>query len=812
MFNRPTVPWLNDDANQTRLWDSDRAPGLRLIVMWLGAALALLAVTVRLAQLQVVLQEDYVSGFEQTYEVLEDIPARHGRILAADGSILAGEREQYDLQINYRLIQQPADDRWLRVEATRNLDRKARKDNQKVDAEKQKVLKRREELWAAVAVLTQRQPEDLAQARQTVQNRVSRMRDEVLRQRKKRRTTDAAAPATTTLTGWESAWNHIRKELTEPPSRSMDSEPLAEELGYHTILPGVDADVKAEIEAHPERYPGLQIAVTYRRTYPQGELASHLVGTRTPMTAEDVRKRRETNPPPETLHQPGDPIGRSGLERKYDSHLRGIRGQRRLVKNRRGDIVSSEVIREPRHGQDLVLTVDVEIQRHAEQLLDQALVTVTPADTVDDQSNQRSTSQPTCPQGGCIIAIDIHTGAILTAASAPRFDLNLLTSGPTTSGATTSGATAGSSGPAVQDGTDPTTSDTTTTNSGATAGSSGPAVRDGMGATGGSSGPPVQLVSDRQRWDDLMSDPRKPLFSRATQMSLAPGSVFKVISAVAAVESGAIHPDTPFVCRGYLDRPDQHRCLIYRHYNVGHGETRLEDALCRSCNVYFFSAARRMGPQPLVDWSTRFGIGQPTGIDLPSEAKGHLPSPDESVNGQRRRWHVSDTLGLSIGQADLLVTPLQMVRAMAAIANGGLLVTPHLAGQSGPVSMSASSSVRPDFPHPEPQPIPGLHSETLDHIREGLEMVVSHPQGTGFKTVRSKDVRIAGKTGTAETNGPDHAWFAGYAPAEQPRVAFVVVLEHGGSGGKSAGPVAKNFVNRLMDLGLVTPATELVRE
>jgi penicillin-binding protein 2 len=153
-----------------------------------------------------------------------------------------------------------------------------------------------------------------------------------------------------------------------------------------------------------------------------------------------------------------------------------------------------------------------------------------------------------------------------------------------------------------------------------------------------------------------------------------------------------------------------------------------------------------------------------------------------------------------------------MVRAMAAVANGGQLVTPHLAGEVGPVSMSDSPSFRPVFSHPEPQAIEGLRSETLAHVREGLEKVVNHPGGTAFKTVHMKEIRIAGKTGTAESGAADHAWFAGYVPADRPRVAFVVVLEQGGGGGKAAGPVAKKFVSCLLDLGLVAPATSLARE
>lgn len=734
MLNRPTATWLTDDAEHSRNWDPERAPALRLAIMWVGVLLPLLAVVIRMGHLQVVVQDRYIDGFDHTKVVLEDIPTRHGRILAADGSVLAGEVERFDLQMNFRLIQQPADSDWLKRQAVRSLNQKDRKDKNKVAIEKERVLQRREELWSTVATLTQRDPQELASSRASVQNRITHMREVVLRQRETRQALSSAntAPSGKSEFGLASIWNQVRKELTEPPARRQDVV-LEEEEGYHTILVGVDGDVRAEIEANPERYPGLRIVVHSRRTYPQRELGSPLVGSRTALTSEEAQQRRRADP--EMSDRIGDPVGRSGLELQYDAHLRGTRGVLRVVKNRRGEIVSSEVIRKPQHGRDLVLTMDVEVQRKAEQLLDDALTRVTLPDAVDEELNQ-PTAAPTCPQGGCIIAIDVHSGAILAAASAPRFDLNLLTH------------------------------------------------------------------PDPEQWQDLMSDRRKPFFSRATQMALAPGSVFKILTAVAAIESGKMDPDMPVVCRGYLDRPDQHRCSIFRHFNQGHGDTRLADALCQSCNVYFFTAARRMGPQPMVDWASRFGIGRPTGVDVPSEANGNLPSADPR----------GDTLGLAIGQSKLRVTPLQIVRAMAAIANGGSLVTPHLAGEVGPISLGDSPSFRPAFSHPDPHPIEGLHGETLAHVREGLEMVVNHPRGTAFKTVHMKEVRVAGKTGTAEAGGGDHAWFAGYVPAERPRVAFVVVLEQGGSGGKSAGPVAKSFIRCLLDLGLVTPSTNLARE
>jgi len=727
-------------------WDADHRPGLRLLFMWAAMLCGMLAVGLRLAHLQLVLQSDFVDGFDQTYEIQEAIPARSGRILAVDGTVLAGEEPRYDLQVHYRLIQQTPDPRWLRSEALRQLSSRDRRQPERVSAAQQEILDRHNALWQVLARLVGRSQAELEATRKQVEQRVARIRVEVEQRRRQRVTPEPEPTGKVSGNALSRFWSSVTEELTRTPRRSFDAEPLVEEVGFHTVAADVSPEVRAEIEAHPARYPGVRIFVQSRRIYPRQDLASHLLGSRTSVTAEEVAESAETAAPAATASRPiRESRGRSGLERTYDEHLSGISGLKRMIRNRRGEVIRSEVIREPRHGRDLVVTLDVAVQQRAESLLDDALTTVTPAGAVDDQSTDSRSEQPTCPQGGCVVAMDIHSGAILAAAAAPRFDLNLL------------------------------------------------------------------IQPDPDRWQTLLDDPRKPLFPRVTHMALAPGSVFKPIVAIAGMQSGVLDPDLPVLCHGYLDRPDQHRCLIYRHHRAGHGELGLAGALCRSCNVYFFKAARAMGPQALVDWSRRFGIGEPTGIDLPSESSGHLPSPEETVKGVRRKWYPGDTLGLSIGQADLLVTPLQMVRVMAALANGGRLVTPHLASSAGPSRLGEASTLA-ELGHNETRPIPDLAPEALAHVQEGLEMVVNHPAGTAHQTVFLREVRIAGKTGTAESQGVDHAWFAGYAPAEQPRIAFVVVLEQGGSGGKAAGPLARKLVQTLAELGLIGTPTNLVQQ
>lgn len=300
----------------------------------------------------------------------------------------------------------------------------------------------------------------------------------------------------------------------------------------------------------------------------------------------------------------------------------------------------------------------------------------------------------------------------------------------------------------------------------------------------------------------VLDDPARPLFDRAVQMALPPGSVFKMISAVALLQTRAVAPGAAFECQGYLEHPDAHRCEIFAHYGRGHGELDLAGALAESCNVYFFTHAAQMGPAPLVNWAKRFGFGRPTGIDLPHEAPARLPDPRDAPPD--RPWHVDQTRALAIGQGELTATPLQVARAMAAVANGGKLVRPHLVAEPPAVQQATDDGApRSGRNLGAIQEIAEIDPGVLLSVRRGLEMVVADPRGTAHATVFDEQLPIAGKTGTAEVGEgePAHAWFAGYAPAESPRLALVIVIEHGGSGALAAGPVARRLMLRAQELG-----------
>ncbi len=740
MLNRPRHDWTPPTSSTDRGRGVDTAPSLRMLGLFVVMVLPLLGIAGRLCQLQTELQTVYIAPFSQTREVVEDLPAREGRILAADGSVLADELPSYDILLHYRWLEDPVDRGWLRRKAWERLSRAERRQSAAVVAAEQQVVAERRQLWSDLTEMSGRHPHELTNAAREIQIRVERIWEDVQARRLathpagKEASPGTVSPTESLGTQW---WQSVVEELSRPPDRRTE-EPLVvkEQEDYHIVWTNVSEDVAATIAAHPERFPGVKIRTRTSRVYPQRDLAAHLLGARTPRRGDELTDSES--------QIPGEAVGRTGLERHYNQILHGRPGRLQQIVNRHGEVIETRVLQPAQHGRDLVLTLDLALQRRAEQILDKALESPI---KVGDDASPAATLAPEPPPGGCLVAMDVHTGAVLAAAAAPRFDANLLVS------------------------------------------------------------------PNSAAWSALAADPRKPFYPRLTHMAVPPGSVFKVVTAAALLQSGTLHPEETLPCRGYLDHPEQHRCLIFRHHGVGHGETDLSKALCQSCNVYFFTGARRAGPQPLVDWARNFGIGAVTGIDLPGETAGTLPSPTQAANGHPRRWYAGDTLGLAIGQSSLTTTPLQIARMMAAIANGGLLVTPHLATTGGPTSLEPSDDelVRPVFAHPEPQPIPDLRPETLAAIREGLYRVVHDPTGTGYKTVRLNEITIAGKTGTAEVGGgrPDHAWFAGFTPADNPRVAFAVVVEHGGSGSKTAGPVAREFVRSLLDLGLISPASSV---
>ena len=276
-------------------------------------------------------------------------------------------------------------------------------------------------------------------------------------------------------------------------------------------------------------------------------------------------------------------------------------------------------------------------------------------------------------------------------------------------------------------------------------------------------------------YPDLVRDPAKPLFHRAVAGQYPLGSVFKAVTSTAALHEGVLVPHTPLTCNGILDpaHPNRFRCHIYPS---GHGTIELRTAIKKSCNVFFYQVGMLLGRREgltaardcLVGWAERMGLGQPPGTGLPGEASGSI--------------QVNDPRNLAVGQGELLVTPIQVAQLYGLVATDGRMPPLRLVRELAP-------------PPDAGRPGLNLNPKYMAVIRDAFAAVVNEEGGTGYNYARSPEVRIAGKTGTAQAgSGADHAWFAGFAPAENPKIAFSVIIEHGGHGGETAGPVAREIV------------------
>jgi penicillin-binding protein 2 len=300
-----------------------------------------------------------------------------------------------------------------------------------------------------------------------------------------------------------------------------------------------------------------------------------------------------------------------------------------------------------------------------------------------------------------------------------------------------------------------------------------------------------------------------PLLNRAIQESKAVGSTFKPIDAIAALEEGVITPGTSFFCPGSYVAPntlDNHK---FRCWALdGHGTLDLVQAITQSCDVYFYNVGylfyQRKGTE-LEDWAMRMGMGEPTGIDVPGEVAGRIPTPEWKQSYFETEidkiWKPGDSILLAVGQGNMEATPLQLAVSYAAIANGGKLVTPHIGLK---VVDPQGDTVR-TLGTAKPRKV-DISQATLDTVRTGLVDAANSASGTSGGVFGGYPVTVAGKTGTAEVydasvmHNVDYAWYASYAPANDPKYVVVVMIEKGGHGGATAAPAARLIYDQLFDL------------
>jgi len=305
-------------------------------------------------------------------------------------------------------------------------------------------------------------------------------------------------------------------------------------------------------------------------------------------------------------------------------------------------------------------------------------------------------------------------------------------------------------------------------------------------------------------WRTLVNDPKTPMVNKAIAGQYPPGSTFKMVVALAALESGIILPEQRFFCSGSLELGDR---TFHCWKEGGHGEMALVAGIEHSCDVYFFEVAKRVGVDRLAAMARRFGLGTKLGIDLAAEKNGLIPTRAWKAATLGRPWQQGETLNTGIGQGYVLATPLQLAIMTARLGNGGKVVSPRLVRSSGDRPGSTVES--------RPLPALGIAQRWLALVHEAMVRVSNSPRGTAYRSrVPYPDFQLAGKTGTSQVRRidrlehrrlgdrdneipweeRDHASFVAYAPAHEPRYAVAVVIEHGGSGARKAAPIVRDIV------------------
>lgn len=477
----------------------------------------------------------------------------------------------------------------------------------------------------------------------------------------------------------------------------------------------VSRDAVAALETHARSLPGVDVTPAPVRYYPYGQLGAHMLGYMREVDGELLAQK------PEAGYRAGDRLGAVGVERRWESYLRGQRGWRRFIrKSARSENIEEleerylgdSRLQEPMPGRDISLTVDIELMRSAERALRGQLA-------------------------GAVVVVDVRTGRLLAALSKPSFDPNIV--------------------------------------------------------SGGSGKAAVQDAFKR-----YYSDPLKPTLDKTVSAAYPPGSTYKPFSALAGLDEGLIRPDTVVDCRGGYRFGNR----FFRCTGV-HRRVDLHRAMVRSCNTYFYDLGSQIHIDRLAEMGMKFGFGATTGVGINPEAKGRMPTRGWYTRRYKGAFRGGFSLLAAIGQGATTVNVLQLALSYAALANGGTLYRPQVVRS---IETSDGTIVQ-DFP-PRVRRVVELDAHRLDLLRKGLQGVIREREGTGHGA-RIEGVDLAGKTGTAQVTqvtprgvdpqrtwyfNRDHAWFAGYAPSESPEIAIVVLVEHGGGGGKNAVPVAMQVV------------------
>ena len=458
----------------------------------------------------------------------------------------------------------------------------------------------------------------------------------------------------------------------------------------YVFAEGVDIDFISKVKE--QGLSGVEIEAATVRTY-NTEYAAHLLGRVGAIENWDAYKDLDLDGDGTPDYEMDDTVGKEGAELAFESYLRGTAGVREVERNTSGKVVSEKWTTAPQPGDNVVLTIDIDLQKQVEDILSQAIPQLASEDT----------------EGAACVVMDVNRAEVLASASYPSYHL-----------ATYSADLAENS-----------------------------------------------------------ADPLKPFLNRAFQGVYAPGSTFKMVTAVAGLESGIIEPDTEIMDTGVYTyyQDDGPQCWYWRQYRRKHGLVNVSEALEVSCNVFFFDVGRRVGIQGLQEFAAKFGLGEPTGIELYEET-GVMAGP-EYTQSMGQTWYEGSTLSVAIGQESSQFTPLQLANYFATLVNGGTRYSAHLLKE---VKSSDFSQVLYTY-EPEVLDSIDIQPENLDAVKAGM-LALTTGKGSLARYFQDLPVQVGAKTGSAQVNAEteSNAVFVCFAPYDDPQIAISLVVEKGGSG------------------------------
>lgn len=522
-----------------------------------------------------------------------------------------------------------------------------------------------------------------------------------------------------------------------------------------TVVENLTREEIARVAVNAPYLPGIRIEVGRSRRYPFADTAVHITGYVAAVSESEL-----TGDP--VLELPDFRIGKSGVERLHDLEMRGTAGRRQVEVNALGRIIRKLPGEDGEPGRDIRLTLDINLQRFATERLARGKAERLPTDDPRAQLALAG-AEPTLREAYAdrqTVLVD-EEGRIVEAESGSVVvmdvhsgELRALASAP---------------------GYDPN---------------------------------PFNRGLSAKDWEELLTNPRGPLNNKAVTGQYPPGSTFKMLVMLAALEAGLADEDTRFYCPGHLTLGDTRFHCWEKH---GHGWVDMKQSIAQSCDVYYYELAKRVGIDRISAMAKRFGLGEKTDVDLPGERRGLVPTREWKLATRGVPWQQGETLVSSIGQGFMLTTPLQLAVMAARLVNGGKAVSPRLEVRDGA---------------PESFPDMAVDARHLEAVRLAMSEVVNGPRGTARAVQgHENDVRIGGKTGTAQVRRitmaerlsgaykdekpwrfRDHALFVGFAPLDAPRYAISVVVEHGGGGSSMAAPIAADVLREALRIDPTGPA------